>query len=116
MPCLLVTRYMTINYQLAELIQRISGLDITVRKQNILRARGHYERFLKLLDSYDMLGKSNSTLLETYYEDKDHFSTTSTGDAAARRNIKISRFREEKELKQKLEVCCMTISFYQRTS
>jgi hypothetical protein len=95
---------MAINYQLAELVQKIYNTDISIRKQNLLRARGHYERFLKLLDSYDVLGKTDAKLFEAYAEDKNNFSTANTRDAAAKRDAKISRFREEKELKRKLEV------------
>ncbi|RMZ72741.1 TAP42 component of the Tor signaling pathway [Pyrenophora seminiperda CCB06] len=96
-------QYMAISYQLAELVQRISSTDIFVRKQNLLRARGHYEQFLKLLDAYNVLGKADAKLLDVYTEDKDTFATASTKDAAARRNAKIARFRGEKQLKQKLE-------------
>ncbi|CAN9213971.1 unnamed protein product [Alternaria alternata] len=96
-------QYMAINYHLAELIQKIFNTDISFRKQNLLRARGHYERFLKLLDSYDVLGKADAKLFEAYTEDKGNFSTANMRDAAARRDAKISRFREEKELKRKLE-------------
>jgi hypothetical protein len=95
-------RYMAISYQLAELIQRVTG-DIIARKSNLLTARGYYERFLKLLDSYDLLGKSDAKLFELYLEDRNQFSAVSTKDAAARRDAKITRFREEKELKRKLE-------------
>ncbi|KAF2473916.1 type 2A phosphatase-associated protein 42 [Lindgomyces ingoldianus] len=95
-------QYMTICYQLADLVQKITG-DLSIRKENLLKARGFYERFLKLLDSYDMLGKSDSRLLEAFLENKDQFSTASMKDAAARRGTKVARFREEKELKRKLE-------------
>jgi immunoglobulin-binding protein 1 len=78
--------------------------DISRRKDNIITARDHYESFLKQLDSYDMLGTSDSKLFELYAEDKGNFSTTSTKDAAARRDAKIARFRQEKDLKRKLEV------------
>jgi hypothetical protein len=84
------------------MVQKITG-DVATRKENLLKAQGFYERFLKLLDSYDMLGKSDAKLFETYLEDRTGFSTASTRDAAARRETKIARFREEKELKQKLE-------------
>jgi immunoglobulin-binding protein 1 len=99
-----IKRYLALHHHLAELIQRISVLDVSLRKGNILLAREHYESFLKLLDSYDILGASDSKLLEAYTEDKANFSTASTRDAAARRDAKIARFREEKELKRKLEV------------
>jgi hypothetical protein len=95
---------MAINYHLAELVQKIFNTDVAARKQNLLRARGHYERFLKLLDSYDVLAKADAKLFETYAEDKNNFSIANTRDAAAKRDAKISRFREEKELKRKLEV------------
>lgn len=100
---------MAINFHLAELGQKIASTDISVRKKNILQARVYYERFLKLLDSYDLLSKGDAKLYELYTEDKENFATASTRDAAARRDAKIARFREEKELKRKLEVRC-TIS------
>lgn len=99
-----VTRYMSLPFHLAELVQKIQG-DITARKENLRQAQGLYEKFLKLLDSYDALAKSDARLFEAYLEDRTGFSTTSTNDAAARRDAKIKRFREEKELKKKLEVC-----------
>jgi immunoglobulin-binding protein 1 len=98
------TRYLATNHHLAELIQRIYTPDIPLRKTNILLARKHYEDFLKQLDSYDILEASDAKLLEAYNEDKANFSTANTRDAAARRDAKIARFRQEKELKRKLEV------------
>ncbi|KAH9882093.1 hypothetical protein J1614_001265, partial [Plenodomus biglobosus] len=96
-------QYMAINHHLAELVQKISSTDISLRKQNLLRARTYYEKFLKLLDSYDLLSKADTKLFEAYTEDKNNFTTANTRDAAARREAKINRFREEKELKRKLE-------------
>lgn len=98
------TRYMAIDYHLAELIQRVFTPEVTSRKEHLLQARARYERFLKLLDSYDMLSKGDAKLFESYNEDKQNFSTVSTKDATARRDVKIARFREEKELKRKLAV------------
>ena len=95
---------MSINYHLAELIQKVFTPEISARKAQLLQARARYELFLKLLDSYDMLTKSDAKLFESYNEDKQNFSTVSTTDATARRDVKIARFREEKALKQKLEV------------
>lgn len=95
---------MSINYHLAELIQKVFTPEVSARKEHLLQARARYELFLKLLDSYDMLSKGDAKLFESYNEDKQNFSTVSTKDAAARRDVKIARFREEKELKRKLEV------------
>lgn len=50
--------------------------------------------------------------LHRVHEDKANFSTASTRDAAARRDAKIARFREEKELKRKLEVRALALSTF----
>ena len=100
--CLTPHRYMPISYYLAELILKIIGGD---RKSYLQRARASYERFLRLLDSHDILSKADARLLEKYLDSRDSFSTASATDAAARRETKISRFKGEKELKRKLEVC-----------
>lgn len=94
-------QYLLINFHLAELVQKITAGD---RKTILRGARTLYERFLKLLDSYDLLGKSDARLYEVYKDAPDTFSTASTTDATARRETKIARFKEEKELKRKLEV------------
>ncbi|KAJ4296912.1 Type 2A phosphatase-associated protein 42 [Kalmusia sp. IMI 367209] len=96
-------QYMSISYHVADLIQKLRNREVSERKACLLRARTYYERFVKLLDAYDVLGKSDAKLWESYLEDKANFSTASTRDAAARRDAKIARFREEKELKRKLE-------------
>jgi immunoglobulin-binding protein 1 len=94
-------RYMVTNYYLAELITR----DNTSDRMSVLRqAREAYEKYLHLLESYDILSNSDIKLFERYRDDRDSFSTASTTDAAARRETKIARFKEEKEMKQKLEV------------
>lgn len=94
-------RYLLLNFRIAELLLRITGGD---RKSHLLNARTSLEKFLKLVDSFDLLPPSDSKLLETYQEGPNVFSTASTRDAASRRETKIARFREEKALKQKLEV------------
>lgn len=96
-------QYFLINYQLAELVQKLTGIE--QRRGNLARARSLYERFLNLLDTYDMLSKGDTKLLEQYHDSPDQFSVASTSDATARRETKINRFREEKNLKQQLEVC-----------
>lgn len=95
-------QFLPIDYYIAELIQKATGGD---RKLNLLQAVDHYVRFLKLLDSYDILSKPEANFLEQYIEDPTAFSTASTTDPAQRRATKISRFKQEKELKTKLEVC-----------
>ncbi|KAF2083174.1 type 2A phosphatase-associated protein 42 [Saccharata proteae CBS 121410] len=93
-------QYMPIDFHIAELVQRVSGGD---RKAYLLQARESYDKFLKLLDTYDILSKSDAKLLEQYKDAPNSFSTASTSDASARRDTKIARFRAEKEMKSKLE-------------
>ncbi|GAB7356649.1 hypothetical protein MBLNU459_g7367t1 [Dothideomycetes sp. NU459] len=93
-------QYLMINYRIADLLVRQNGGD---RKSALERGQASYERFLRLLDSYDMLSPGDARLLEQYREAPITFSTASTTDPAARRETKIRRFREEKDLKQKLD-------------
>lgn len=93
-------QYLLLNYRLADLVLKINGQS---RKANLQKAQKSYEQYLKLLDSYDMLSKADAALLEQYQEAPTTFSTASTSDAAARRETKIKRFKEEKTLKQRLD-------------
>ena len=56
------------------------------------------------IDQYDMLSKSDRKLYETWQDDRDTFSVLGGSDASRKRDTKIARFKQEKELKQKLEV------------
>lgn len=98
-------RYLNLNYRLAELIQRISGTG-NDRKVVLQKAREGFERYLSLLDHYEILSlfPGNKKLYETYLEAPTTFSTISTTDPNARRGAKIANFKLEKELKKKLEV------------
>ena len=89
------------DYLLADLIQRSYSAD---REDTLRRSLGAYERYLTRLYDYELLGDGDKKLYERYAANPSSFSLTLANDAAARREVKISRFREEKELKQKLEV------------
>ncbi|CAK4031424.1 related to TAP42, component of the Tor signaling pathway [Lecanosticta acicola] len=93
--------YLLLNYRVAELVLRINGQE--QRKASLQRAQRSYEKYLKRLDSYDLLSKEDANLFEQWQESADTFSTASTTDPASRRDAKIRRFKEEKALKQKLE-------------
>lgn len=73
------------------------------RKTVLQQARAAYERYLKLLDQYDMLSKVDSNLYQRYLSERDDFSLLSTSDPTARRNTKVTRYKQEQELKLKLE-------------
>lgn len=92
---------MTLEYYLAELTQRGSTSD---REATLRRALELYEQFITRLDEYGLLSAGDKKLFEQYMANPSTFTLAPTNDAAARRDVKVRRFREEKELKQKLEV------------
>lgn len=92
---------MLINYHLAELVLKRADKD---RKSTIQTAREAYERYINLLDQYDLLSVSEKKLYERYTSSPTTFSTISTSNPERRRDAKIANFKLEKELKGKLEV------------
>lgn len=73
------------------------------RKMVLRRAQEAYERYVSLLDIYSMLNARDRKLYERFLESRDDFSLISTTDPAARRDTKIARYKQENELKLKLE-------------
>lgn len=94
--------YLLVQYHLAELIQKVPTSMPSERKDIIEKTRSCYERFLFALDSYSLLEPQYSKMLESYTENPTSFSTTPSTNAETRRNTKISNFKAEKALKQKL--------------
>lgn len=74
------------------------------RRAVLRRAQEVYERYLRLLDTYRLLSRSDQKLYERFIELRDEFSLISSNDPGARRDTKIARFKQENELKLKLEV------------
>ncbi|EED23278.1 TOR signaling pathway regulator (TapA), putative [Talaromyces stipitatus ATCC 10500] len=93
-------QFLTVDHLLAEVVQRASSTD---REAVLRRALGEYEKFLTRLDDYGLLSDRDKKLFEQYTENPARFSLALKNDAANRREVKVGRFREEKELKQKLE-------------
>ncbi|KAK2766938.1 hypothetical protein FQN54_006253 [Arachnomyces sp. PD_36] len=93
-------QYITVDYLLAELVQRSHSSD---REAVLRRAQVEYDRYLDTLDTYGLLSPGDKKLYQRYTNDPSSFHLASMNDAAARRHTKVARFREEKELKQKLE-------------
>ena len=77
---------------------------VSDRKGVLRRAQKAYERYLHLLDSYRILSKEDQKLNERFLDNRDEFALIPGNDAAARRDTKVARFKQEKELKMKLEV------------
>ncbi|KAL8932689.1 MAG: hypothetical protein Q9216_006726 [Gyalolechia sp. 2 TL-2023] len=93
-------QFLLIDHFLGELIK---GDSVTNRRTVLQQAQAAYERYLRLLDKYDMLSKADSNLYQRYLSGRDDFSLLSTSDPTARRNTKITRYKQEQELKLKLE-------------
>lgn len=93
-------QFLLIDHFLGELIKSDS---ITTRKTVLQQAQAAYERYLKQLDRYDMLAKADSNLYQRYLTEREDFSLLSNSDPTARRNTKITRYKQEQELKLKLE-------------
>jgi immunoglobulin-binding protein 1 len=94
-------RYLVINHHLGDLIIRVSSTD---RKTVLQNGREAYERYLSLLDHYEILSTADKKLYQAYVESPTTFSTISTMDPSVRRGAKIANFKAEKDLKKKLEV------------
>ncbi|KAI0873576.1 TAP42-like family protein [Hypoxylon argillaceum] len=95
--------YLQVSYRIAELLQRSPASSPSERKVFLTPTREAYEKFLYLLDSYSILSPEDTKLFAEYNADATGFSVISTKDPNARRIAKISNFKAEKELKQKLE-------------
>ncbi|KAH6631769.1 TAP42-like protein [Chaetomium tenue] len=95
--------FLLINFHLAEVTQRLPSSSPQERKRILSAARDAYERYLHLLDSYDLLSPTHKKTHEQYTDEPTTFSTISASDPEARRNAKIANFKTEKELRTKLE-------------
>ncbi|KAH6660430.1 TAP42-like protein [Truncatella angustata] len=95
--------YLLVNCRTADLLQKISVTSPVERKEALRVTRDAYERFLFLLDTYSILSSSDAKLFESYIEDPAAFSTIPTRDPGARRNAKMANFKEEQELKKRLQ-------------
>ncbi|RDW69818.1 hypothetical protein BP6252_08838 [Coleophoma cylindrospora] len=104
-------QYLLINYRLGDLILLKNDKD---RKDILQKARDAYEQYLSLLEHYDIFSTSEKKLYTTYVEDATSFSTISTSDPAARRGAKIANFKQEKELKKKLEFLAQNPAYLEK--
>lgn len=95
--------YLLVNYRIAELLQKVSTTSPLERIKALQETRDAYEGFLFLLDAYTILTPKGAKLFETYIEDPEAFSTIPSKDAGARRDAKIANFKQEQELKKRLE-------------
>lgn len=94
-------QYLSIQYHLAELTLRDS---LTNRRTVLKRAQQSYENFLSLLDAYNILSKSDQKFQEQYLNNRNEFSLLAGRDATSRRDTKIARYKQEKQLKSNIEL------------
>lgn len=94
-------QYLTVDYQLAELLLRSYASDRARSLQQVLELLEHY---LTRLDAYGILSVENKKLYEKFIENRTSFSLSSSTNLEERRRVKVARFQEEKSLKSKLEV------------
>lgn len=94
-------QYLGVDYILAELAMKSYS---TNRKSQLNEASELLENFLTRLDEYNLLTPPDTRMLQSYKADREHFRMVSdTVGLEAKRNIKIKRFQEEKQLKSRLK-------------
>jgi immunoglobulin-binding protein 1 len=107
-------QYLQLNHALAEVVIKAASGE---RKVTLKAAQNLYERFLRQLDAYDALSPADTKTYERFLEDRNGFSVIPTGgDAFARRDAKVARYRDGVAMREKLQVCsspltvCSTMS------
>lgn len=96
-------QYLSIDYALAELTMK--SYSTTDRKGQLESASQLLEKFLTRLDEYNMLKPSDTKLFQAYKDDRRNFRIVSeSAGLETKRNIKIKRFQEEKQLKSRLKL------------
>jgi len=96
-------QYLLVDFYLGDALNRKGSLVPAERKQTVQAARSAWESFLRRLDQYDILRPEDAKLWERYLDNRSTFEVAA-GDATKRRETKINRFKDEKELKRKLEM------------
>lgn len=94
-------QYLLVDYQLADLLQRSYSEE---REAQLRQTQIAYEKFLETLNDYEVLSTGDKKLYERYLENRGAFAVVASTDPTTKRNEKVNRFKQEKELKQKLEV------------
>ncbi|KAG9781356.1 hypothetical protein ABEF93_000725 [Exophiala dermatitidis] len=93
-------QYLTVDYLLADVILKSYGQD---RISSVREASALLEDFLTRLDHYGLLSPFDRKLYERFLEQRGGFKIVSSDNPEEKRKIKMTRFQEEKSLKQKLE-------------
>ncbi|KAL4802296.1 TAP42-like protein [Aspergillus unguis] len=93
-------QYLTVEYHIAELLQRSYSSD---RASTLQRVFAQYEKYIARLEDYELLSSKDKKLHERLVANPSTFSLSQTKDPTTQRETKIARFKEEKELKQRLD-------------
>ncbi len=76
---------------------------VSDRQSVLKRAQEAFASYLDLLEKYNLLSRKDKLLLDRFLDSPDEFALMSSNDATARRDTKIARLKQEKELRFKLE-------------
>lgn len=96
-------QFLAIPYTQAELGMR--AYSMSNRRGQLQQASSQLEDFLNSMNDYDLLNAADKKLFDSYKESRVNFRIV--GDNAgmeAKRNTKIKRFQEERQLKSQLKV------------
>lgn len=94
-------KYFSIDFIVAELLARDFTGD---RVQLLKRSKAGYARYLSRLDDYEILSQAHKSLYQRFLEDESSFTVLDSNDSSMRRSIKIARFQQETEIKQKVQL------------
>ena len=93
---------MLIDFYLGDLYMKQNGDN---RLRILESSRRSYRLYLTLCDAYELLSAPEKKLFEATVDPSPSPFFASTVDAAARREAKIAKYKQEKEMKTKIEVC-----------
>ena len=95
-------RYLLVDSYRGDLLLKLH--DRTTRLKTLQNARTAYRTFLGTNDSYGLLGSYERKAYQTSSDPSPTAFFQIHADATARRDYKIARYKQEKELKAKVEV------------
>lgn len=96
-------QFLGIPYILADL--GMTGYSTADRRGQLIGTGRQLSDFLERLNDYDVLSRDDKKLFDTYKENRNGFRIVGVNAGMeTRRNVKIKRFQEEKELNSRLRV------------
>ncbi|KDQ61168.1 hypothetical protein JAAARDRAFT_191276 [Jaapia argillacea MUCL 33604] len=88
--------FLFVPFVMAEVEGRVRTLEMEERLSRLLRSQRLLQSFVEMLERYDIVPESERSLYETH--------ASSITDPAKRRETKIKQYKQEKEIRSKIEV------------